>query len=184
MTTRTWAVVQVAAHRDRREADAKSGKLSMKTKTFSYLALVGLTACAVLYWSCRSYVFSPKVLPMKTADVRQTLEKCSSETEIQAEVDSLFLRFGDKGWRPLYGTDLSTTPGLARFGKALSHDDPILDSSLVILPSDYYGVPSHVDIRFGEHSHYQHVLIFRTGSDLSSIRSPFERVANNVYFRP
>ena len=117
----------------------------MKTKTFFYRALVGLSLClvlmlcVVLIWSYRLYVAyesRPKVIPLKTADVRQKLEKCSSETEIQAEVDSLFLRFGDKGWRPLYGTDLSTTPGLARFGKALSHDDPILDSSLVILPSD------------------------------------------------
>ena len=153
----------------------------MKTKTFSYLALVGLSSCAVLNWSCKSNVFRPKLLPMKTADVRQTLEKCSSETEIQAEVDSLFIRFGDKDSRPLYGADLSTTPGLARFGKALS-DDPLLD----IMPSGYdeIGVPSHVRIRFGQHFHYQYILIFRTGSDLSSIRSPFEQVTNNVYFKP
>ena len=157
---------------------------TLKTKTFSYLALVGLSLCAVLYWSSRSNVFGPKVIPMKTADVRRTLEKCSSETQLQAEVDSLFVRFGDKQWKGLYDEDLSTTPGLARFGKALSHNDPILDSSLVILPTDYYGVPSHVDIRFGQHFHYQHVLIFRTGSDLSSIRSPYEKVTNNVYFRP
>ena len=158
----------------------------MKIKTFSYLALVGLMACAVLNWSCRSNVFGPKVLPLKTADVRQTLERYSSEREIQAEVDSLFLRLGDKQWKVLYDEELSKTPGLARFGKALSHDDPILYSSLVIWPSDDFeiGVPSHVGIRFGEHFHYQHVLIFRTGSDLSSMKSPYERVANNIYFRP
>lgn len=155
----------------------------MKTKTFSYLALVGLTACAVLNWSCRSYLFDPKVVPKTTADVRQTLEKCSSEKELQAEVDRLFLRLGDKKQRPILNADLSTTPGLARFGKALS-STPY--SSLYIVPSDYdeIGVPSHVRIRFGEHFHYQYVLIFRTGSDLSSIRSPYEQVTKNIYFRP
>ena len=185
MTIRTWAVVQVAAHRDRREADAKLRKLSMKTKVFSclalaglsvFLALVGPTLCVLLscYWA---YISSPKIVPMKTADVRQMLEKCSSETEIQAEVDSLFVRFGDKDWNP----DLSTTPGLARCGKALRYD-PLWD----IVPSGYYeiGVPSHVQVRFGQHFHYQYVLFFRTGSDLSSIKSPFEKVANNVYFKP
>jgi hypothetical protein len=155
----------------------------MKTKIFYSLALVGLTACAVLYWSCKSNVFGPKVIPMKTADVRQTLEKCSSETELQAEVDSLFLRFGDKEWRPLYGADLSTTPGLVRLSKTLSN---LPYSDLDIIPSGYQdiGVPNHVRIRFGEHFHYQYILIFRTGSDLSSIKSPFERVTNNVYFKP
>ena len=170
----------------------KSRKLSMKAKTFSNLALaglasclvlVGLSLCAVLNWygAYRSYISSPKLLPMKTADVRQTLEKCSSETEIQAEVDSLFIRFGDKDSWPLSGADLSTTPGLVRFGKALS-DDPIWG----IVPSGHHeiGVPSHVEIRFGQHFHYQYILIFRTGSVLSSIKSPFEQVINNVYFKP
>jgi hypothetical protein len=154
----------------------------MKTKTFSYLALVALSLCAVLNWSCRSNVFRPKLLPMKTADVRQTLEKCSSETEIQAELDGLFIRFGDKDWKPLNGADLSTTPGLVRFGKALS-GDPLWD----IVPSGNHGIgvlPSHVELRFGQHFHYQYVLFFRTGSDLSSIKSPFEQVTSNVYFKP
>ena len=155
----------------------------MKTKTLSYLALVALTACAVVNWSCRSDVFGPKVIPLKTDDVRRTLEKCSSETEIQAEVDSLFLRFSDKKWRHLSDEDLSTTPGLARLGKALSS---VPYSDLVIVPSGYdeIGVPSHVRIRFGQHFHYQYILIFRTGSNLSSIKSPFEQVAKNIYFRP
>ena len=118
---------------------------------------------------------------MKTVDLRQTLEKCSSEPEIQTEVDNLFSRFGDKDSKPLYGAVLSTTPGLARFAKALS-DDPLLD----IVPSGYneIGAPSHVEIRFGTHFHYQFILIFRTGSDLSSIKPPFEQVTNNVYFKP
>jgi len=118
---------------------------------------------------------------MNAAELRQTLEKCSSEPEIQAEVDSLFSRFGDKDSKPLYGAVLATTPGLARFGKALS-DDPLWD----IVPSGYdeIGVPTHVRIRFGQHFHYQFILIFRTGSDLSSIKSPFEQVTNNVYFKP
>lgn len=158
-----------------------SRKLSMKTRTLSCLALVGLMACAVLNWSCRSDVFGPKVIPLRTDDVRQTLEKCSSETELQAEVDSLFIRFGDKQSRAVWGEDLSATPGLARFGKALS-DDPLLD----IKPSGYdeIGVPTHVRIRFGQHFHYQYVLIFRTGSDLSSMKSPYEQVTKNIYFRP
>jgi hypothetical protein len=174
-------MVQGSTHRDRREADAKSRKLSMKTKTFSYLVLFGLSLCAVLIWSCRSNVLGRNVAPMKTADVRQTLEKCSSETEIQAEVHDLFIRFGDKDSRPLLGADLSTTPDLVRFGKALS-DDPIWG----IVPSGYHeiGVPSHLEIRFGQHFHYQYILIFRKGSDLSSIKAPFEQVANNVYFKP
>jgi hypothetical protein len=182
-TRRAWAVVQVAAHQDRADANTKLRKLSMKTKTFSYLALaglasclvlVGLSLCAGLIWR---YISSRMVPPMKTADVRQTLEKCSSEPEIQAEVDSLFVRYGDQDWNP----DLSTTPGLARFGNAMR-----FDPSWIIVPSRLHeiGVPSHVELRFGQHFHYQYVLFFRTGSDLSSIKSPFEQVTNNVYFKP
>jgi hypothetical protein len=118
---------------------------------------------------------------MEMAELRQTLVKCSSEPEIQTEVDSLFSRFGDKDSKPLYGAVLATIPGLARFSKALS-EDPLLD----IVPSGYdkVGVPSHVEIRFGQHFHYQLILIFRTGSDLSSIKPPLEQVTNNVYFQP
>ncbi|MDR3741535.1 MAG: hypothetical protein P4L40_21160 [Terracidiphilus sp.] len=161
----------------------------MKTKTFSYLALVGLFFSLALvgsplravlscYWS---YISSPKIRPMKTADVQQTLEKCSSETEIQAEVDSLFIRFGDKEWTDLVDADLSTTPSLARCGQALS-GYPFWE----IVPSGSHeiGVPSYVQVRFGQHSHYQYIRIFRTGSDLSSIKSPFEQVTSNVYFKP
>ena len=154
----------------------------MKTKGFPYLALVALSSlCAVLNWSCRPNESSPKLPPVKTLELRQTLEKCSSEREIQAEVDSLFTRFGDKDSKPIYGAVLSTTPGLARFGKALS-GDPLWD--IVPIGHDEIGVPSHVRIRFGTHSHYQFILIFRTGSDLSSIKPPFEQVTNNVYFKP
>lgn len=168
--------------------DAKSRKPSMKAKTYSYLvwvglfsclALVGLSLCAVLNLS---YIFSRLLPPMKTADVRQTLEKCSSEPEIQAEVDSLFIRFGDKDWMTLDDADLSTTPGLVRFGKALS-GYPLWE----IVPSGDYVIgvlPSHVRIRFGQHFHYQYILFFRTGSDLSSIKSPFEQITSNVYFKP
>jgi len=54
-----------------------------------------------------------------------------------------------------------------------------------MVPSRYeIGVPSHVQIRFGQHFHYQYILIFRTGTDLSSIKSPFEQVTNNIYFEP
>ena len=118
---------------------------------------------------------------MKALELRQTLEKCSSEREIQTEVDSLFSRFGDKEWKSIFGEVMSTTPGLARFGKALS-GDPLWD----IVPNCYneIGVPSHVEIRFGTHSHYQFILIFRTCSDLSSIKPPFEQVTNNIYFQP
>jgi hypothetical protein len=160
----------------------------MKTRTYSYLALVGLASCLVFvglswrsvldwYETYRSYISSRKLIPMKTADVRQVLEKCSSEPEIQAEVDRLFVRYGDQDWNP----DLSTTPGLARFGNAMR-----LDPSWIIVPSRLHeiGVPSHVELRFGQHFHYQYVLFFRTGSDLSSIKSPFEQVTNNVYFKP
>jgi len=153
----------------------------MKTKTFFYLALVALSLCAILNWSCRPNVSSPKLPPMTAIELRQTLDKCSSEPEIQTEVDNLFSQFGDKDVEPLHRAVFSTTPGLARFAKALS-DDPLLD----IVPSGYYeiGVPSHVEIRFGTHFHYQFILIFRTGSDLSSIKPPFEQVTNNVYFKP
>ena len=153
----------------------------MKTNAFPYLALFALSLCAVLNWSCKPNVSSPKVPPMKTSEFLHTLEKCSSEPEIQAEVDSLFSRFGDKDSKPLHRAVFSTAPGLARFGKALS-DDPLFH----IVPSGYddIGVPSHVQIRFGQHFHYQFILIFRTGSDLSSIKPPFEQVTNNVYFKP
>ena len=143
-----------------------------------YLASFALLLlCAVLNWSCRPNVTSSAVT---TAELQQTLEKCSSESEIQAEVDALFSRFGDKDNKSLYGAILSTTPALARFAKALS-DDPLLD----IAPNGYDdGVPAHVEIRFGTHSHYQFIVIFKTGSDLSSVRSPFEQVTNNVYLKP
>ena len=153
----------------------------MKTNTLFCLTLVALSLCAVLYWSCGPNVSSPKLPPIKTVELRQLLEKYSSEREIQAEVDSLFNRFGGKTSKPLYGEVLSTTPSLARFSKALS-GDPLLD----IVPSGYdeIGVPTHVEIRFGTHSHYQFILIFRTGSDLSSIKPPLEQVTNNIYFKP
>jgi len=153
----------------------------MKTNAFFYLALIALLMCAVLNWSCRRNVSTPQLSPLSTTELREMLEKSASEPEIQAEVDSLFSRFGDKDSKPLYGAVLSTTPGVARFAKALS-DDPLLD----IVPSGYdeIGVPSHVEIRFGTHSHYQFILIFRTGSDLSSIKPPFEQVTNTVYFHP
>ena len=153
----------------------------MRTKRFCYLASVALSLCAVLNWSCRPNVSSPKLTAVKTVELRQTLGKCSSEPEIQAEVDSLFGRLGDKSSTTLDGADLSTAPGLARFAKALS-DYPLLYT----VPSGYdeIGVPSHVRIQFGQHFHYQFILIFRTGSDLSSIKPPFEQVTNNVYFKP
>lgn len=153
----------------------------MKTNAFSHLALVALSLCAVLNWSCRPNVSSSILSPVKTSELLQMLEKCSSEPEIQAEVDSLFSRFGDKDVEPLHRAVFSTAPGLARFGKALSID-PLFD----IVPSGYdeIGVPSHVRIRFGQHFHYQFILIFRTGSDLSSIKPPFEQVTNNVYYKP
>lgn len=152
-----------------------------KEKRFVSLPLVSLALCVGLNWSCSPNVSSRTLHPMKTVELRQTLEKCSSEPEIQSKVDALFSQFGDKEWRSLYGEVVSTTPGLARFSKALS-DDPVWD----IAPSGYdeIGVPSHVRIRFGTHSHYQFILIFRTGSDLSSIKPPFEQVTNNVYFKP
>jgi hypothetical protein len=153
----------------------------MKTRAFSYLALIALLLCAVLNWSCRPSVSAPKSSPLSTTELRETLEKAASEPQIQTEVDNLFSRFGDKEWKSLYGEILSTTPGLARFSKALS-DDPLWD----IVPSGYneIGVPSHVEIQFGTHSHYQFILIFRTGADLTSIKPPFEQVTNNVYFKP
>lgn len=153
----------------------------MKTNAFFHLTLVALSLCAVPTWSCKPNVSSSKLSPVKTTELLQTLEKCSTEPEIQAEVDSLFSRFGDKDSKPLYGAVMSTTPGLARFGKALS-DDPLWD----IVPSGYdeIGVPDHVQIRFGTHSHYQFIFIFRKGLDLSSIKPPFEQVTNNVYFKP
>jgi len=152
----------------------------MKTKIFLCLALVGLTACVVLNWYINSLI-PPKVPPIKAADVRRTLEECSSEKELQAEADSLFIQYGDKSWISLIDSDLSMAPGLAKFGNTLSRY-PLWE----IVPSgtNEIGVPSHVLIRFGDHFHYQYILIFRTGSDLSSIKSPFEQVTKNIYFRP
>lgn len=153
----------------------------MTTNACARPALIALSLCAVLNWSCRPNVSRPKAPPVKTAELRQTLEQCSSEPDLQAEVDSLVSRFGDKDSTPLYGAVLSTTPGVARFAKALS-DDALVD----IVPSsdDNLGVPSHVRIRFGTHSHYQFIVMFRTGAHLSSVTSSCEQVTNNVYFQP
>jgi hypothetical protein len=118
---------------------------------------------------------------MTTVEVRQRLQKCSSETEIQAEVDSLFIRYGDKYWKLPYDADPSTTPCLARFACGLKYL-PLWS----IRPSDYLeiGMSRHLELRFGQHFHPQYVLFFPTGSDLSSIESPFEQVTKNVYFKP
>ena len=162
----------------------------MKAKTFFCLALVGLSLvlvgssrCAVLDWygAFKSLISSRRLVPLKTVEVRQRLQKCSSETEIQAEVDSLFIRFGDQHWPSLDDADLSTTPCLARFGESMR-----IVTLWDIVPDNLrgIGVPRHLELRFGQHFHYQYVLFFRTGSDLSSIKSPFEQVTNNVYFKP
>ncbi|MFA6135404.1 MAG: hypothetical protein WC869_15440 [Phycisphaerae bacterium] len=151
----------------------------MKTSAFSSWALFALLICAVLIWLCWWCVFGSS--PLSTTEVRKILEQSTNQTEIQAEVDNLFSRFGGRS-KSLYGSDLTTSPELARFAKALNgevlgiwwHDIPKgvkVDDNL----------PSHVRIRFGEHRHCQFIFIFPTGTDLSAIKPPFEQVAGNVY---
>jgi hypothetical protein len=156
--------------------------VSVKTKTFVYLALGGLSMLAVLVWYFGPTLFGKR--PKSMADVRQTLEKSASEAEIQAEVDSLFVRFGNENFRSLYGEDLSAAPGLVRLGKALSGEKPPPPLWVIAQNGLEVGMPAQVRLRFGTHSHYQIVLFFRTGSDLSSMKSHYERVVNNVYFKP
>lgn len=153
----------------------------MKRSAFSYLALAALLFCTILNCSCGPSISTSKLSPVNTAKLQQALEKWPSESEIQTEVDKLLTRFGGKNSEPIYGAILSTTPGLARFAKALS-DDPLLD----IVPSGDrdISVPRHVEIRFGAHFHYQFILIFQTGTDLSTIKPPLEKVTNNIYFEP
>jgi hypothetical protein len=162
----------------------------MKVKAFPFLALVGLSLVLVgsswraaldWYGAISSYIASRRLVPLKTSEVRQRLQKCSSETEIQAEVDSLFIRIGDNEWRSLDGADLSSTPGLVRFSCGLRYL-PLW--TIVSSDHDAIGVPRHVELRFGQHFHPQYVLFFPTGSDLSSLKSPYEQVTKNVYFKP
>ncbi len=86
----------------------------MKTNAFFYLAVIALLMCAVLNWSCRRNASTPKLSPLSRTELKEILEKSTSEPETQAEIDSLFSRFGDKDSKPLYGPVLSTPPGLMR----------------------------------------------------------------------
>jgi hypothetical protein len=130
--------------------------------------LMILFICAILNWSCNT--------KLKPNEVKMMIEKHSNEKIIQAEVDSLFNRFGDNG-KFLFDRDLETTPALTRFA------DDLKGEIIGIKPGDELGtgLPSNLRIRYGTHRDYQFIIIFRTGTDLSSIRPTVKQVINNIY---
>ena len=155
-------------------------------KVLFSLASIIVALCAVALCALAILTPTPESLaleypPLTTIEVRQMLEKCSCGPEIQAEVDSLLSRFGEK-FQSLYGEeDFSTAPALARFGKTLSNP------TWATVPRDYFeiGMPTYLRLRFGQHFHYQYILFFRTGTDASLIMSPsYEHVTGNIYFKP
>jgi len=180
------------------------GAVPMKAILSLAFVVVALWVCAVVIFFRLPDFFALINPPLTTIELRQMLQKCSCEPEIQAEVDSLLSRFDRKESWLLFGKDLSTVPALARFGESLGDMalfEIVPDSSGI--PSDlrHYlgsGMPSHLRVRFGQHFHYQYILFFRTGTDASSIMSPigpmesfimppngpYEHVTGNIYFKP
>jgi len=162
-----------------------------------YLAFVGAVSMRVLFLLFFLVVVCPVTflnsLPhfdtlmnpaLTTAEVRQILEKCSCEPEIQAEVDSI-ISLGDVLSVP--------TPALDRFNEARSNK--ILNdrawwikglSSGFISRGDWwidrqFILPGHVRFRFGPRSHFQYIRFFPTGASLPP--SGLEHVTGNVYFQ-
>jgi len=165
---------------------------------------VSLTSVAVLAgvaWCVRTVVAAIPEDPvdrtciLTTVEVRQLLENCACEREIQAEVDDLVTRF-DWHWATSgFGDDLSAQPALARFGHSLPGQFPLWQIAEYEAGSSPYVRIRYVRIRFGRHTRYQNyqsVLFFPTGVDPSLVLSarqppgtpPPERVTGNSYFWP
>ena len=142
-------------------------------KTFFRLTLVIVVLLCVVLILVRTGYFFTLIYPppLNVIEVRQILEKCSCEPEIQAEVDDLLSRSTDD-------VDSSRAPALARFGKTLNNPTWLIE------PLNHFGngMPGYLRLRFGQHSHYQYILFFRTGSDLSNLL--YEHVTGNIYFKP
>jgi len=170
------------------------GAISMKALFSLALGVIALLCAAVILLTS-PYFAALEYPPLTTIELRQILEKCSCEPQIQAEVDGLLdslvgpdpapaaelddqarrwpgstrtPRSEKESWRSLYDEVWSAAPALARFGKTLSH--PTWD----VVPHDYFnvGMPSHLRLRFGQHFHYQYIAFFRTGTDASLIMLP------------
>jgi len=155
-------------------------------RAFLYLSLVVVllvcaTAAAPFSFARALRYFSALMdPPLTTIEVRQILEKCSCEPEIQSEVDSVLSRYDER--RHFYDWDLSTTPALARLSKTLG-----VLAMWQILPEGNLeiGTPRYLRVRFGQHFHYQFIFFFRTGTDTSLLVSPkYEHVTGNIYFDP
>ncbi len=160
----------------------------MKTKSKVPLAvalIASLLLGGALAWLIRQNIQLPQSHKFDAAELRQILEKSSSEAEIQADVDGLIGLFGEE-FRFLNDPDLGSAPGLVQYAKAL--DDATVayhNEALHIEANDEagQGIPCHVWLRFGQHLTAQVILIFRTGADLSSLGPGYERVAGNIYLR-
>ena len=138
-----------------------------------YLRLAILLLYVTFCWAC-----NPSKR-LSAPEIKALLSKTSMESKIQAEVDALFTYYGDKHLKILYDDDLKTSPALVQFAK-------ILNGQITgIWPEGHFkNAPGCVAIRFGDHDHYQLVMIFGTGTDPSKIITPFEKINDYIYFLP
>lgn len=161
---------------------------AVSTKALHYWALgfVAPLACFALVWLNLTYFPSLMNPALTTIEVRQALEKCSCEREIQAEVDRLLNRPVDSSLISRHkeenvgDVDLAAAPSLNRFGDTLG--DLTFKK---IVPRGYYepGMPDHLRLSF-QHFPQQYILWFRTGTDASLVEShPYEHVTDSVYFK-
>jgi hypothetical protein len=145
-----------------------------------------------LIWACMLYVLllcscakqdKPDSVETKVANARAALDKFTTEPKLQAQVDELFQRYGDKERKGIMVPDIPETTPLMRFQDGLKNGE-----IFGISPKDSEGIlaPSHVRIRFGDHSHYDFILIFPTGTDTSeeNLSPLLRKVTNNVYLDP
>jgi len=176
-----------------RRRETKNESIFFRALVVALLLFAGLILLlfAALFLDPIPYVFALIDPPVEMVELRQTLEKCSCEPEIQAEVDNLLSRPREQSCSA-DDVDFSTRPALARFSKNLHNLSWWIEKSDLGpgLPGFEPGLPSHLRLRFGQHFHYQYILIFPTGTVFSSpmspyaINPPYEHVTGNIYFKP
>jgi hypothetical protein len=119
---------------------------------------------------------------MTVADVRNMLYEFSNEKDLQSDVDRLFKLYGDKEFKILYDKELINAPSLSKFVERTNKNE----KSIGIEPKGHRdNMPGYINIRYGtDHFHYQYIMMFRTGIDLSLIKKPYEQVRGYIYFLP
>src|SRR5439155_5057617 len=138
---------------------------------WSYLS--ALILAAFLTASCK-----PKASGSSQSVVESALQKAGGQEPVQAETETLFTRFGDTSLKLLDNSDLTNCPALTQLAAGLS------GVVLGIWPpgADGISVPGHIRIRFGTHTHYQFVMIFKGGSAAPASLG-FVHITNNIYLK-